>query len=459
MNTPPTDNPVLSGPVWPTFLHYALPSVAGLLALTTANIVDGLFIGNFAGAEALAALNLLIPYFTLLFGLALMLAIGGTVMAGKLLGQQQPDQAATLFSQCLLATVALGLIAAVLSLSLEEPLFRALGAEPELFPLMQSYFRIITWGLVLQISGVVLYYFVRVDGYPGLATLALAVGAGTNIVLDMVLVAGFDLGLSGAAIATALAAVLQLLVLMHYFRGDHRLRLSLPRRGWRRLGRAAYNGLSEWINEASVGVVMLLINWLLMRQHGVDGVAAFTVVNYLIFLSLMVFYGIADAMNVLVSHNLGAGQADRIRRFMISGATTIGGLSVLLLLALWLFADGLITLFLDPSDVHAGDLATAFLAVLWPLFVVNGFNVLVSVYLTAMHQPLPSAAIALSRSLVLPAALLLVLGWWLPQWPLLLALPLAEWLTFVLALACLARFRPGRVIAADRPVAKAAGSA
>lgn len=65
-----TDDPILSGPHWPVFFRYALPSVAGLLALTTANIVDGIFIGNYAGADALAALNLLIPYFTFLFGLA-----------------------------------------------------------------------------------------------------------------------------------------------------------------------------------------------------------------------------------------------------------------------------------------------------------------------------------------------------------------------------------------------------
>ena len=82
-----SDNPILTGPFWPVFFRYALPSVAGLLALTTANIVDGVFIGNFAGADALAALNLLIPWFTLLFGMALALAIGGTVRAGRYLGE------------------------------------------------------------------------------------------------------------------------------------------------------------------------------------------------------------------------------------------------------------------------------------------------------------------------------------------------------------------------------------
>ena len=449
MDQPKVVNPVLSGPVWPTFFRYALPSVAGLLALTTASIVDGIFIGNFAGADALAALNLLIPYFTLLFGVALMLAIGGTVKAGKFLGENNPAAASAIFSKCLIGTVVISLISLVLSLGFEKALFQALGADETLFPLMQSYFRVIVWAMVVQLAGMVLYYFVRVDGFPELATTALVTGAVGNILLDALLVGYLDWGLQGAALATGLAQVLQLAVLLRYFRRPRKLRFNLRQRNWGELLQAAYNGVSEWINEASVGVVMLLINWLLITSYGVDGVAAFTVVNYIIFLSLMVFYGIADAMHVLVSHNLGAGNSVRIRQFMVCGGGVIGLLSGILLLALWLLGGALIDLFLDPGDIQAGVLATEFLAILWPLFLVNGFNVLVSVYLTAIHKPLPSATIALARGLILPVVLLLVLGFWLPDWPLLAALPLAEWLTFALALAFLLRFRPQAAIRSD----------
>ncbi|HCL39035.1 MAG TPA: multidrug transporter MatE, partial [Marinobacter hydrocarbonoclasticus] len=209
------------------------------------------------------------------------------------------------------------------------------------------------------------------------------------------------------------------------------------------------NGVSEWINELSVGLVMLLINWLLMTTQGVAGVAAFTVVNYLIFLSLMVFYGISDAMHVLISHNLGAGNAERIRRFMGCGATVILSLALALVVTVWLFGNQVVRLFLDTTaDPATAALADRFLTILWPLFLVNGINVLLSVYLTAMHKALPSALVAFSRSLVLPALLLVGIARFAPEWPLLLALPLAEWLTFGLAIALFLRFRPQRVITA-----------
>ncbi|MBO6851790.1 MAG: multidrug transporter MatE, partial [Marinobacter sp.] len=163
-------NPILTGPHWPVFFRYALPSVAGLLALTTANIVDGIFIGNFAGADALAALNLLIPYFTFLFGMALALAIGGTVRAGKYLGEGKPEAASAVFSKCLIATFTLALAATGLCLLFHESLYRLLGASPELYPLMSEYFLVIIWVMVVQLVAMVLYYFIRVDGLPVLAT-------------------------------------------------------------------------------------------------------------------------------------------------------------------------------------------------------------------------------------------------------------------------------------------------
>ena len=75
-------SPILQGAIFPTFVRYAIPSILGLLAITTASIVDGIFVGRFVSSDALAAVNLMIPYLTLLFGLALMITIGGAVRAG-----------------------------------------------------------------------------------------------------------------------------------------------------------------------------------------------------------------------------------------------------------------------------------------------------------------------------------------------------------------------------------------
>lgn len=443
---------ILESAIVPTFFRYAGPSVAGLLAITSATLVDGYFVGNYVGAEALAAITLLIPYFTFLFGIALMLAVGGTVSAGRYLGGGQMEQASAIFSKTLIAVVCISVTAMLVTGLFPEWLFRLLGAPAELHPLMLEYFSIISGVLIIQLTAMALYYFIRADERPYLATTGLVCGAVANILLDALFVGYWQWGLTGAAWATGLAQLLQLGILLHYFRGKtRRLRFGLRQREWRSLVRTAFNGVSEFINELSVGLVIFLLNWLLIARQGVEGVAAFTVVNYLIFLSLMLFYGIADAIHLLVSQNYGAGNGRRIGQFMKTAVVVVMGLSTGLLLALMLAGEQLTGLFLSPDERLARELAVEYVGVLWPLFLVNGLNVLLSVYLTAMHLPLPSALVALSRSLILPVALLLAIATWFPGMPLVAALPLAEWLTFLLALALFWRFQPARLI---RPAAE-----
>ena len=110
-----TNNLAISGRVTTTFFYYVLPSIIGLVAITSANLVDGIFVGNAVGSNALAAITLMIPYFTLLISVALMLAIGGSVSAGKSIGEGNTKSASSIFSQSLIATVLINIVFALIS--------------------------------------------------------------------------------------------------------------------------------------------------------------------------------------------------------------------------------------------------------------------------------------------------------------------------------------------------------
>lgn len=445
----PIFNPALSAPPLRSFFHYLVPSVVGLVAITTANLVDGIFVGHKVGGEALASITLLVPYFTLLVAMALALAIGGSVRAGKYVGEENWQAASAIFSKCLIATATILLLAAIASLGFTEQLYQLLGAPPSLQPLMHEYFSVIRWVLILQLLTMVLYYFVRADGHPQLATSALVVGALTNILLDAWFVLHLDWGLAGAAYATAIAQLLQFCVLARYFRSPKRgLRFSLRQRNWGEVLHAGYNGLSEFINEISVGLIFLLLNTLMISRLGVAGVAAFSVINYFIFFSIMLCYGIADALHLVVSQNFGAGQINRIRQFLIIAVACAFTFGCLVIGVLLTWQTPIIKLFLGADSGAIIPLASQLLAIVWPLFFVNGLNIVLSCYLTAIHQPTPSAIIASCRSLILPASLLAGLYLWLEQpesMDFMIALPLAEWGAFAIALALFFRYRPSRL--------------
>lgn len=446
-----TDNDVLNGPIISTFLRFAIPSILGLLAITTASIVDGIFIGQFVSSAGLAAITLLIPFFTLIFAIALMFSIGGAVRAGSYLGQSNIKAASAVFSKCLIIILVVSLLFMSFSLILDRQILTLLGAPEELVTLVLPYFHIICVVLVLQVTSMVLYYFIRLDNRQKLGTFALVAGALINIALDALFIISLKMGLKGAAMATLAAQIVQMLILSTYFLSkNRRLRLLLRPGNWSEVAKVAYNGLSEFVNELSGGMVILLLNWLLIIHQGVSGLAAFAVINYLIFISLMIYYGIADALHLLISQNHGAAQAKRIRDFLITAMVIVLGLSLSIISVLLLYPEWLIQLFLQDDAVESQQLSAQFILLVWPLFVVNGLNVTLSVYLTAMQKPLPSMLVALTRGLLLPAALLLLFVALLPDKQFLIALPLAEWLTFIFALVLCWKYSPSNIIEKKR---------
>ncbi len=438
----------LDSAVIPTFFRYLIPSIVGLIAMTSASIVDGIFIGNFVGVEALAAINLIMPILSLLFGVGLMLSIGGSVRAGKYLGEKNDAAASAIFSKTLVAVVAYAILVIALGLILETVLFRALGATQALFPVMSEYYRIIMPFLLAQLAMIVLYFFIRLDGYPTLTAIALVVGSVLNIILDYVFIAVFNWGLAGAAYATGISQIFPALVLLAYFTHSKRkLYFSLKQNHWGEVFQAAYNGISEFINEISAGVIAFIFNWMLIQRAGVEGVAAITVVNYLLMLGFMVFFSVGDTCQVMISQNFGARNTQRIRQFLLVALANVLLVSLLCILMLVNFSEPLIYWFLkDEGSAGTVALAKEFIGYAWPIFIFVGTNMLITGYLTAIHLAFQSGVVALCRSLILPACLLLVMYFIFTDYRFVLALAIAEAFTFLLALSFFWQHSPQKEI-------------
>ena len=199
----------------------------------------------------------------------------------------------------------------------------------------------------------------------------------------------------------------------------------------------------------SIGAVTLLFNWVMITRMGVNGVAAFTIIGYLLMIGIEVCYGFADSLNPTVSKNLGARQPARITRFTVTAVVSAFVVGVLVSALFLLIPETLVSVFLAEGEKETEGIALAFIALFWPAFLFNGVNVTLAAYFTAMHKPLQSAAIAVSRSLVLPVLGLLLLPIWLGDRGVFVAIPVAEALTLVFALLLVSRNTPSRLVAAS----------
>jgi putative MATE family efflux protein len=441
----------VTGKVIPVFFHYAVPSVIGMLAVSSAGVIDGIFIGNFVGATALAAVNISMPAFALFAAVVFMLAVGGSVMCGKFIGESDAHSASSIFSKTVYVTFVLALMITGFFQVFMDQLVSLLGANEDLHGLVSDYMTIIVWAAPLLILGLTLDYFVRVDGRPVLASATLVAFAVLNISLDYLFIVHLGWGIKGAAWATAIAeATIFFMLLSHWFSNRCTLRLipflECHRDGWAAVLRAAYNGFSEFANEMSIGLITLLFNWVMITRLGVEGVAAFTIISYLLYIGLEVCYGISESLQPTVSKNLGAKQADRIRQFMLAAVLSCAVIGVLVSAVFLFFPEVLISLFLGEGEDRTVEIALTFIALFWPAFLFNGMNITIASYFTALHKPLPSASIAVSRSLVLPGLGLLLLPIWFGDDGVYLAIPVAEVLTFILAIILVRRYRPSSLV-------------
>ena len=447
-NDAPKNNDALEGPIVHTFIKYMMPSLLGLIAMTSASLVDGMFIGNYEGVTALAAVNLIIPITTLLFGVSMMISIGGSVRGGKYLGEKNTAAASAIFSKTLIFMVVYGLIVIALGLMFEAEIFATLGADKTLFPVMSEYYRIIFPFLFFQFIVIQIYFFIRLDGFPNLAATGLAIGAVVNISLDYLFIAIYGWGLAGAALATGLSEVISLAVMLAYFfQPQRKIFFSLRQKNWREVFQAAYNGISEFINEVSGALIGFIFNWMLIQRAGVTGVAAITLVNYLLFIGFMAYFAISDSIQVIISQNYGARNPQRIRAFLRTAGIMIVGVSAGIISLLIAGSESLIGLFIDiERDSETLVLALEFVAYVWPVFIFAGFTMLISGYLTAVHLPFQSALVASCRSLIMPAGLLVLFYMLLADYRFVAAISVAEAISFVIAVTLYLYHTPNSII-------------
>lgn len=429
------------------FFQYSIPAVLGMLAISSANIVDGFFIGNYVGDFGLAAINISFPIFSLLFGFALMLAIGSSVVSGKLIGQGDIKSASIIFSKTMVCITLFSFITCTgLFLNIETVL-HLFSADENLTKIAIEYLSVILIFIPFLMIGVVLDYFVRVDNRPNLAFIALLLSAVINVILDWFLIVYLQKGIFGAALATGISQLALIFILLpHFFSKKATLKFVKPIGNYMQIIKASYNGASEFVNEISIGITTLIFNYVMIKTFSVEGVAAFAVINYLLMIGIMISFGISDSLQPLISKNFGAKENKRIEEFLKLAFISTGLVGVVMILLIIFTPDSLANIFLEDTHYKTKQIVLNFATFIWIAFLFNGVNLVISAYLTAIHKPLASMMIALSRSFIFPVFFIFTLPFLFNTQGIFLAIPMAEAFTFILALFLFRKFSPRKIV-------------
>lgn len=429
------------------FFQYSIPAVLGMLAISSAGIVDGFFIGNYVGDSGLAAINISFPIFSLLFGFALMLAIGSSVISGKLIGEGDIKSASLIFSKTMVCITFFSFLTCTVLFLNIETILHLFGADEKLTKIAIEYLSIILIFIPFLMIGVVLDYFVRVDNRPNLAFVALLLSALINVILDWFMIVYLQKGIFGAALATGISQLTLLIILLpHFFSKKATLKFVKPIGSYIQIIKASYNGASEFVNEISIGITTLIFNYVMIKNFNIEGIAAFTVINYLLMIGIMISFGISDSLQPIISKNFGAKENKRIEKFLKLAFIITGLVGVVMILLLIFIPDTLANIFLEDNNYKTKEIVLSFATFIWVAFLFDGINLVISAYFTAIHKPLHSMIIAVSRSFIFPVFFIFTLPVLFDLNGIFMAIPMAEFFTCIIAVILFKKFSPKKII-------------
>lgn len=411
-------------------LRFVLPSIVMMVFTSIYSVVDGLFVSNFTGKEAFAAINLIMPFLQAFGCLGFMLGTGGSALVAMTLGTGDKKRANELFSMLAVATVVLGLAMTALGLLVLRPVAVLLGASGTMLESCLVYGRILT---LFQTAFMLQYFFQSffiAAEKPHLGLTITILAGLTNMVLDLVLVGVLHGGLVGAASATVLSQLVGGVVPLFYFgRKNNGSLLHFVRPRWdaRALGKACTNGSSELMSNLSSSVVGALYNWQLLRLAGADGVAAYGVIMYVAFIFVAIFLGYSQGCAPILSYHYGASNRTELQNLRRKSTVIVAVTGLAMLVCSELFASPLARIFVG-YDADLTALTTHAMQIYSLHFLICGFNIFGSGMFTALNNGFVSAAISFSRTFIFQSVMVLVL-------PLLFGLD-GIWLAVVVAECC-----------------------
>lgn len=368
-----------NGDIKKALISLGLPTIVGLLTIGIYNFVDSYFVAKL-GTEAMGAISITYPMITLIPGIALLFGNGGSAFISKLLGAGDHEKAEVVLSSTIGYSILFGLLIQVSLLFLPQILV-FLGASENILPFAIGYSKILVMSFIFHIPAVSLMNLVRAEGAIARSTVSQLVGAILNIILDPIFIFKLDMGIEGAAVATAIAQFVSFSILISYYIFDKSiLKFSLKK-----------VKISKWIviPILQVGVPLFAINLFqsvslavanrFAASYGDTTVAALGIVNRVVGMSTFAITGFSRGYQTFISYNYGAGNMKRVKDS--TRISVIWGLAggVLLSLIQIVFSSNIIGAFSDSSIVIAKASQAMFAGSIF--FFTYGFQSIAVVYL------------------------------------------------------------------------------
>lgn len=397
-------------PVGKLLIKQAVPASIGILVMSLNILVDTIFVGNWIGSTAIAAINVVLPVSFFIAALGMAIGVGGSSIISRALGANNKNKALKTFGNQITLTFLFTITFAILGLYFVETLIPAFGGKGNIFDPAKIYYEIILYGV--PVLGFVMMgnSVIRAEGKPKFAMYAMLIPSIGNLVFDYIFINVLDLGMAGAAWATTGSYVASFLFILWYFISKNsELKINFSHLGLDKtiVSEISALGSVTLARQAIVSVTFLLVNNALFNFGGETSVTAYAIVGRMSMFALFPVFGITQGFIPIAGYNFGSKQYDRVKEVIYAAIKYATILGTIVFIALMVFPEVITKWFTTNADViniTPSNMRWTFAAV-----PILAFQLVGAAYFQAVGKALPALLLTLTRQAIFFIPLLYIL--------------------------------------------------
>lgn len=391
-------------------IKFTLPTIIMMIFTSIYGVVDGVFVSNFVGSDAFAAVNLIMPVVMILGSVGFMIGTGGSAIVSKTLGEGKKEKAREYFSMLIYLCIVSGVALSVIGIIFIRPIAVVLGASGSIADDCVIYGRTLLVMLTALFLQNAFQSFLVVAEKPKLGLVVSLLAGFTNMFLDFLFIYVLKLGVFGAALATGISQFVGSVIPIIYFAGGKNNVLKLTKCRFNKdiIIKTCINGSSEMVTNMSMSLVNILYNMQLMKYIGTNGVVAYGIIMYVGFIFVGTYMGYAVGSAPVISYHYGAGNKDELKNLFKRSLTIIIVSSVVMTLIAEIIAGYLAGIFVS-YDNNLLELTTEAIRIYAVSYLISGINIFASSFFTALNNGVVSAVISFMRMFVFQIVMILLL--------------------------------------------------
>ena len=419
-------------PISTLLIKQAVPASIGILVMSLNILVDTIFVGNWIGSIAIAAINVVLPVSFFIAALGMAIGIGGSSIISRALGANDKSKALKTFGNQITITLLLTISMVILGLVFINQLIPAFGGKGDIFEPAKIYYRIVLYGVPVLALCMMGNNVIRAEGKPKFAMIAMIIPSLGNLILDYLLINILDMGMEGAAWATTASYICCFFYVLWYFLSNNsELKIDVSHFGldWPILKEMSALGFVTLARQAVVSLTYLLMNNILFELGGEASVTVYAIIGRMLMFALFPVLGVTQGFLPIAGYNYGAQNYDRVRQSIKLAIYYACGVAVLIFVAIMAFPEAIVSVFTQDEAV----LRDTPWAMRWVFAAIPiiGIQLIGSAYYQAIGKATPALLLTLTRQGFFFIPLVLILPNYFGELGVWISFPVADTLSTV----------------------------